>query len=135
MKPLVIIISMFLALNINAKAQLSEGDYSMLNMEYINLENEIFDLEQIVFEDYTVTKKNLKVEDLEVIEIKEEVDINFNAKDYLPEHFIAQKGMYDIDWSKVELVEIEEELDLTKDESLPEINTQSNSKAIIVSLD
>lgn len=135
MKPLVIIISMFLALNINAKAQLSEGDYSILNMEYINLENEIFDLEQIVFEDYTVTKKNLKVEDLEVIEVEEEVEINFNAKDYLPDDFIAQKGMYDIDWSKVELVEIEEELDLTKDESLPEINTQSNSKAIIVSLD
>ena len=134
MKRLVIIISMFLALNINAKQQFSEAEYSMLISEYIELENEIFDLEQIVFEDITTTQ-SLKVEDIEVIEIDEDIEINFDTKKYLPERFNAYKGMYDIDWSKVELVEIEEELDLTKDESLPEINTQSNSKAIIVSID
>ncbi|MBT8259989.1 MAG: hypothetical protein KJN82_01640 [Bacteroidia bacterium] len=135
MKRLVIIFSMFLALNINAKTQFTEEEHSSLNLEYINLENELFDLEQIMFEDFIVTNQNLNIEDLKVIEVEEDVEINFNTKNYLPERFNAQKGMYDIDWSKVELVEIEEELDLTKDESLPEINTKSNSKAIIVSLD
>jgi hypothetical protein len=132
MKRLVIIISMFLALNINAKQQFSEGEYSILNSEFIELENEIFDLEQIVFEDFTTTQ-SLKVEDIEVVEIEEDVEIDFDTKKYLPERFNAYKGMYDIDWSTVKLVEIEEEVDLSKDESLPEINIKSNSKAIIVS--
>ena len=133
MKRLVIIISMFLALNINAKAQLTEGDYSRLNSEYIELQNEIFDLEQVVFEDYTTITQNLKVEDIKVVELEEEVEINFDTKSYLPERFNAYKGMYDIDWTTVELVEIEEEVDLSKDESLPEINTESNSRAILAS--
>ena len=133
MKRLVIIISMFLALNINAKAQLTEGDYSRLNSEYIELQNEIFDLEQVVFEDYTTITQNLKVEDIKVVELEEEVEVNFDTKSYLPERFNAYKGMYDIDWTTVELVEIEEEVDLSKDESLPEININSNSKRIIVS--
>ena len=74
MKRLVIIISMFLALNINAKAQLTEGDYSRLNSEYIELQNEIFDLEQVVFEDYTTITQNLKVVDIKVVELEEEVE-------------------------------------------------------------
>ena len=131
MKRLVIIISMFLALNINAKQQFSEAEYSIIS-EFIELENEIFDLEQIVFEDFTTTQ-SLKVEDIKVVELEEDIEINFDTKKYLPERFNAYKGMYDIDWSKVELVEIEEEVDLSKNESLPEINIKSNSKAIIVS--
>ena len=132
MKRLVIIISMFLALNINAKQQFSEGEYSILNSEFIELENEIFDLEQIVFEDFTTTQ-SLKIEDIEVVEIEEDVEIDFDTKKYLPERFNAYKGMYDIDWSTVKLVEIEEEVDLSKDESLPEINIKYRSIAIIVS--
>ena len=132
MKRFVIIFSMFLALNIAAKTQMPEGEYSILNSEFIELENEIFDLEQIVFADFTTTQ-SLKVEDIEVIEIEEDVEIDFDTKKYLPERFNAYKGMHDIDWSKVELVEIEEEVDLNKDESLPEINIEYNSKAIIVS--
>ena len=131
MKRLVIIISMFLALNINAKQQFSEAEYSIIS-EFIELENEIFDLEQIVFEDFTTTQ-SLKVEDIKVVELEEDIEINFDTKKYLPERFNAYKGMYDIDWSKVELVEIEEEVDLSKDESLPEINIKSNSKATVVS--
>ena len=132
MKRLVIIISMFLALNINAKEQFSEGEYSILNSEFIELENETFDLEQIVFEDFTTTQ-SLKVEDIEVVEIEEGVEINFDTNKYLPERFNAYKGMYDIDWSTVELVEIEEDVDLNSYNSLPEINIKSNSKAVIVS--
>ena len=132
MKRFVIIFSMFLALNVTAKTQMPEGEYSILNFEFIELENEIFDLEQIVFEDF-ITTQSLKVEDVEVVEIEEDIELDFDTKNYLPERFNANKGMYDIDWSTVELVEIEEEIDLSKDESLPEININSNSKRIIVS--
>ena len=132
MKRFVIIFSMFLALNVTAKTQMPEEEYSILNSEFIELENEIFDLEQIVFEDF-ITTQSLKVEDIEVVEIEENVEIDFDTKKYLPERFNAYKGMYDIDWSTVELVEIEEEVDLSKDESLPEINIEYSSKAIIVS--
>ena len=132
MKRFVIIFSMFLALNVTAKTQMPEGEYSILNSEFIELENEIFDLEQIVFEDFTTTQ-SLKIEDIEVVDIEEDVELDFDTKKYLPERFNAYKGMYDIDWSKVELVEIEEEVDLSKDESLPEINIKYRSIAIIVS--
>ena len=133
MKRLVIIISMFLALNVNAKGQKTEGEYSLLNTEYIELQNEIFDLEQIVFEDIISTTQDIKVEDINVIEVEEDIEINFDTKEYLPKRFNAKKGMYDIDWDKVELVEIEEEVDLTNNHTLPEIKNKSNSRAIIVS--
>ena len=51
MKSLVIIFSMFLALNVTAKTQMTAEDYSTTNIEYVTLENEIFDIEHIVFED------------------------------------------------------------------------------------
>src|SRR5210317_1754388 len=132
MKRLVIIISMFLALNINAKEQFSEGKDTTYVSEFIELEKELFDLELIVFENFTTSNQNLRVEDIKVIEIEEDVEIGFDTKKYLPERFNAYKGMYDIDWSAIELVEIEEDIDLFKDESLPEIKIEFKSKAIIV---
>ena len=133
MKSLVIIFSMFLALNVTARTQMTDEDYSRINIEYVTLENEIFDLEQVVFEDFYNIVEEVNINDINVVELEEEVEINFDTKKYLPKGFNAYKGMYDIDWSTVELVEIEEEVDLSKDESLPEININSNSKAIIVS--
>ena len=132
MKRLVIIISMFLALNVNANQQLSEGEFSALVSEFIELESELFDLEQIVFEDFTTTQ-SLKVEDIELVEIEEEVEINFNTKDYLPERFNSYKGMNDLDWSTIKLVEIEEEVDLNANNPFPEINIKSNVNALLVS--
>lgn len=135
MTRLAIIFSMFLAFNLNARTQMTEEDYANLNYEYLNLENEKFDIEQLVFEDiYSITSK-VKVEDVVVIELEEEVNINFDTKKHLPERFNAFKGMHDIDWNTVELVEIEEDVDLGchSKNQLPTINTKSNSEAIIVS--
>lgn len=132
MKNLVIIISMFLASNLNATEQLTETDGSLSNAEYIELENELLDLELIVFEDLTLTTQDINVEDINVIEIEEEVEIDFNTKEYLPERFVATKGMHDIDWTKVELIELEEEVDLNDNYPLPKINIQTNNKSVLV---
>ena len=135
MKSLVIVFSMFLALNVTAKTQMTAEDYSSINMEYLTLENEIFDVEQFVFEDFYNIVEEVNVSDINVVELEEEVEINFDTKNYLPERFNANKGMHDINWNAVELVELEEEVELglNNQNSLPEINCKSNANAILVS--
>ena len=135
MKSLVIIFSMFLALNVTAKTQMTAEDYSIINIEYVTLENEIFDVEQVVFEDFYSIVKKVNVSDINVVELEEEVEINFETKNYLPERFNVNKGMNDIKWNSVELVELEEEVELgsNNQNSLPEIKCKSNANAIIVS--
>jgi len=135
MKSLVIIFSMFLALNVTAKTQMTDEDYSTINIEYVTLENEMFDVEQVVFEVFYNTEEEVNVNDINVVELEEEVEINFDTKSHLPERFNAFKGMHDIDWNSVELVELEEEVDLgfNNQNSLPEINCKSNTNAIMVS--
>ena len=135
MKSLVIIFSMFLALNVTAKTQMTDEDYSTINIEYVTLENEMFDVEQVVFEDFYNTEEEVNVSDINVVELEEEVEINFDTKKYLPERFNAYKGMHDIDWNTVKLVELEEDVELESNNqnSLPEIKCKSNTNSIIVS--
>jgi hypothetical protein len=135
MKSLVIIFSMFLALNVTAKTQMPDEDYFSINLDYVILENEIFDLEQIVFEDFYNIVEDVKVSDINVVELEEDIEINFDTKKYLPERFNAYKGMHDIDWNTVKLVELEEDVELESNNqnSLPEIKCKSNTNSIIVS--
>jgi len=135
MKSLVIIFSMFLALNVTAKTQMPDEDYFSINLDYVILENELFDLEQIVFEDFYNIVEDVKVSDINVVELEEDIEINFDTKKYLPERFNAYKGMHDIDWNTVKLVELEEDVELESNNqnSLPEIKCKSNTNSIIVS--
>ena len=135
MKSLVIIFSMFLALNVTAKTQMTAEDYSTINIEYVTLENEMFDVEQVVFEDFYNIVEEVNVSDINVVELEEEVEINFDTKNHLPERFNANKGMHDINWNRLELVELEEEVELgfNNHKSLPSVNCKSNTNAIIVS--
>ena len=123
---------MFLASNLNATGQLTETDYSSSNAEYIELENELLDLELIVFEDLTSVTQDINVEDINVIELEEEVEIDFDTKEYLPERFIATKGMHDLDWAKIELIELEEDVDLNDTNPLPKIKIETNNKSVLV---
>ena len=110
MKRLVIIFSMFLALNVTAKTQITAEDYSTMNIEYVIFENEMFDIEQVVFEDFynIVVEVNVSdinvveleeeveinnVSDINVVELEEEVEINFDTKNNLPHGFNAYEGM------------------------------------------
>ena len=135
MKSLVIIFSMFLAFNVTAKTQMTAEDYSTINIEYVTLENEIFDIEQVVFEDFYSIVEDVNVDDINILELEEEVEINFDTKNYLPERFNAHIGMHDINWNTLELVEIEEEIELPipNKNSLPKIKCNSKVNAIIVS--
>ena len=135
MKSFVIIFSMFLALNVTAKTQMPDKDYSSIILEYVILENEIFDLEQIVFEDFYNIVEDVKVSDINVVELEEDVEINFDTKKYLPKRFNVYKGLHDIDWKLIEVVELEEDIELgfNNQNNLPEINCKSNTNAIIVS--
>ena len=126
---------MFLALNVTARTQMTAEDYSSINIEYVTLENEMFDVEQVVFEDFYNIGEDVNINDINVVELEEEVEINIDTKNYLPERFNANKGMHDINWDTLELVELEEEVELGSNtqNSLPAVKCKSNANAIIVS--
>ena len=66
-------------------------------------------------------KEPVKIEDIYVYEIEEDVIINFDTKKYLPKGFNSLKGMYELDWNTIELVELEEEvaIDFDTNQYLP----------------
>lgn len=98
---------MLITLTVNAETKTS-SEFNF-NSEFITLETNQFDLELEIFSDF---EESLKVEDIEVVELEEDIEINFDTTEYLPENFNALAGKNDIDWSKVELVELEEDIEL-----------------------
>lgn len=119
MYKLSLLFSLLITLTINAKTE-NQSAYNNSNSEFIALEINQFEIEQDVFSN--VVDLTLNVDDIEVIELEEDVDINFDTTQYLPENFNALAGKNDIDWSNVELIDLEEEVTLgfnTKD-YLPE---------------
>ena len=83
-----------------------------LNFEECNLVNDLV----------SPSEKPIKVEDVYVYELEEEVTIDFDTKQYLPKDFNPLKGLYDLDWSTIELIELEEEvtIDFDTKQYLPE---------------
>ena len=59
---------------------------------------------------------------IKLVELEEEVNLDFETKNYLPEHFNPLKGKYDLDWNSITLVEMDEEVSLDFDakDYLPE---------------
>lgn len=75
-------------------------------MEEIELEDALFNTnDNLAFDDFDVAS-------IEVIDIEEDVEINFDTKAYLPANFNPLKGMYDLDWNTIELVALEEDVEL-----------------------
>ena len=52
---------------------------------------------------------------LEILDLEEEVTLDFDTNEYLPANFNPLKGKFDLDWNKIELVELEEEVILDFD--------------------
>ena len=52
---------------------------------------------------------------IKLVELEEEVNLDFETKNYLPEHFNPLKGKYDLDWNSIKLVEMDEEVSLDFD--------------------
>jgi len=95
--------------NENSDNLISECEFSLLEASLFTNTSEVMPTE-------------LDWNTIEVFEIEEDVNLEFNSKDYLPEGFNPLKGFHDLNWSTIELFEIEEEADLgfdTKD-YLPE---------------
>ena len=111
MNRLILLLAAFIAFNANALSgdSLDNTKKNYKTLKEINLEATLFESD---------TDENL----FEVYEIEEEVYINFDTKQYLPEGFNPLAGKNDIDWSKVELVELEEaiEIDFDTTQYLPE---------------
>lgn len=105
MKKLALMFSMLMVFT-----SVSNGQGDIPFNEYVETEIEAFEIEQELFENYDDVTIN--VNDIEVVEVEEEVEINFDTKKYLPKRFNAQKGMHDIDWNEVELIELDEEVEI-----------------------
>ena len=101
---LVLLFSMLLTLNATANTNRTKdtlSEYTLNKILFANNEN--------------VTTNDLDVSTIEIIEIEEEVVLNFNTKQYLPKGFNALKGKDDLDFSTIEIIEIEEDVVLNFD--------------------
>lgn len=109
MKLVTLVSSFILAASMTVSGNTIEepDEYASLILETENAE-EIASLKTLLF--HNPDAKPLAINAIEVIELEEEVTLNFDTKDYLPENFNPLKGKHDIDWSKIELVELEEDV-------------------------
>ncbi|MBT8254123.1 MAG: hypothetical protein HKN00_00155 [Flavobacteriaceae bacterium] len=84
----------------------------------IALEIEKMELEFELFGEPTDHDAIFPIQSIVVYDLEEELELDFDTTDYLPEDFDAKAGMETIDWSEINLYELEEEIDLgfnTKD--------------------
>ncbi|MDU8885611.1 hypothetical protein RXV94_05530 [Yeosuana sp. MJ-SS3] len=109
-----LLLSMFLVLNLNALTN-NTDNYNSCNLDRF----EECTLSKVLFLDYDKSRnyKEIDINTIDLVEIDEEVNLNFDTTKYLPEGFNALKGKDDLDWSKIELIEIEEEVNLDFDTS------------------
>ena len=101
---LVLLFSMLLTLNATANTNRTKdtlSEYTLNKILFANNEN--------------VTTNDLDFSTIEIIEIEEEVVLDFDTKQYLPKGFNALKGKDDLDFSTIEIIEIEEEIVLDFD--------------------
>lgn len=114
MNKLILLLVTCIAFNANAltgkESENTKKPYKTL--EQVQLEAILFNTED----------NEVDIDSVEVIEIEEEVILDFDTKQYLPKGFNPLAGKNDIDWSKVELIEPQEDLELNFDTTqyLPE---------------
>ncbi|MBN4070243.1 hypothetical protein JYT76_01015 [Olleya sp. AH-315-F22] len=109
---LALLFSVLITLNAAAKIN---NDSCCFNIELdtTNIYSIEHELEQSLFNNVeNLNNQYLEIDSIQVIEIDEEVEFDFNPKDYLPINFNALKGKDDLDWSAIELIELDEEVEL-----------------------
>ncbi|MCF6295791.1 MAG: hypothetical protein L3J25_08890 [Flavobacteriaceae bacterium] len=108
---LALLFSVFFVLNITAKVN-NDSNCLNLKLDTISVNSVEHELEQSLFEKVErLNNQYLEIDSIEVIELEEEVNFDFDTTDYLPENFNALKGKDDLDWSTIELIELEEEVE------------------------
>ena len=108
----------FVLLAWNAAAEIGPDDEPF--DEILALEIERLELEFDLFGDAYQRHEIVSIESLELYEPEEELEIGFDTAQYLPENFNPRAGMSDIDWSTIQLYEVEEEDDFDPKKYLPE---------------
>jgi type VI protein secretion system component VasA len=93
------------ALNANANAETKNDPLT----NFFSLEIEKLELEQELF-DYKLKSDEISIESIDLYEVEEEVEIEFDTAKYVPEGFNPKKGMEEIDWDTISRYEIEEEI-------------------------
>ena len=107
MKRQFIILFALVALNANANAETKNDPFS----NFLSYEIEKIELEEELF-GTPANNEVISVASIEVYEMEEEIELEFNTEQYLPEGFNAKEGMNEIDWNTIELYELEEELEI-----------------------
>lgn len=103
-----LILMMFVLFAFNANAN-TENNRNPL-YDFISHEIEKLELEQELFGDVNIIEA-LCIASIEVYELEEEVNLDFNTANYLPVGFEARAGLSEIDWTGLKLVELEEEVE------------------------
>lgn len=102
-----LVIALFM-LGISGSAQIdTDPFYKYISDQTIKLE-----LEEELFGFQNNNEEIISILSLDIYEVEEELELNFNTADYLPANFNAEKGMNKLNWNKIPLYEVEEELDL-----------------------
>ena len=102
-----ILLVAFFTLSISASATTNKEP----NNDYLSLEITKLELEQELFSSVEFSEI-IAVDSIELYNIDEEVSLPIDAQKHLPNNFLANKGIYDLDWNSIELVEVEEDIDL-----------------------
>jgi len=106
---LALIFSVLLGVNTATKAE-QNTVYTEPFSEGSELLIEQLELEETLFEEANKDLSNLN--NFEVVEVEEDIEINFNVLNYLPVGFNPLAGKNDINWNDLKLIEIEEDVDL-----------------------
>ena len=97
---------LFVLFAFSANANIEPKEDPMDN--FISLQIETLELELDLFG--TTNKEIISIASVDVYEVEEELNFDYDTSDYLPMNFDAQGGV-NLDWSVIELIEVEEEVE------------------------
>ena len=105
----ILILFVLFAFSANANAEPKENpmdNFISSQIETLELEFELFG---------TPNKEEIvDIATIDVLELEEEVNFDFDTSEYLPLDFNANDGM-NLDWSTIELIEVEEDIKIDFD--------------------
>jgi hypothetical protein len=108
---LALLFSVLITLNAAAKTN-NDSYFFNIGLDTTNVNSLEHEIETSLFDkDENLDNQYLEIDSIEVIELEEEVNFDFDITDYLPENFNALKGKHDLDLKSIEVIEIEEEIE------------------------
>ena len=100
----ILMLFVLFAFSVSANVEPKENpmdDFISLQIETLELELELFG---------TSNEEIISIASIDVYEVEEEVNFDFDTSEYLPMNFDAKEGM-NLDWNQIELIEVEEDVE------------------------